>query len=335
MTSTKSSLVRIVAANALALVVFAIVAGVILEVFCRVRLDDGMRFEFEMWRYAREVKESRPDPRLPFVHRPHGRARVMGAEVVTNSIGLRADREIAAPKDPSTTRILMLGDSVTFGFGVAQHETTSAQLESLLNGSGRRVEVLNAGVGNYNTAMQVEAYLQRQRSLGPDLVVLNFFVNDAEPTPVPRGNFLTRSSLAAVYFNNRVDSVARWSNGAPGWEQYYSDLFKDDAPGWQAAKQSITALEQACDEDGRRLAIVNYPDLHQTNPYPLTAITDRVQQLASELGLPFLDLTPEVTGQNQAALLWVNGGDPHPNAATHEKYARRIAEWLKQGTLLK
>jgi lysophospholipase L1-like esterase len=80
---------------------------------------------------------------------------------------------------------------------------------------------------------------------------------------------------------------------------------------------------------------VNYPDLHQTNPYPLTAITDRVQQLASELGLPFLDLTPEVTGQNQAALLWVNGGDPHPNAATHEKYARRIAEWLKQGTLLK
>ena len=333
-TPARSSLLRILGANAIALVVFAIVAGVILEVFCRTVLDDGMRFEFEMWRYAREVKESRPDPRLPFVHRANGRARVMGAEVVTNSQGLRADRDVSMQKDPAATRILMLGDSVTFGFGVEQHETTSAQLESHLNAAGRRVEVLNAGVGNYNTSMQVESYLSERRQLNPDLVILNFFVNDAEPTPVPRGNFLTRSSMAAVYFNNRVDSVARWTNGAPGWEKYYSDLYREDAPGWQQAKQAIQSLQRSCAEDGRRLAIVNYPDLHQTNPYPLTVITDRIRQVATALSLPFLDLTPEVTQQNQAALLWVNGGDPHPNAATHAKYAARIAAWLAQGTLL-
>ncbi|HEX6163661.1 MAG TPA: SGNH/GDSL hydrolase family protein [Vicinamibacterales bacterium] len=330
----KPPLLRILAANAIALVVFAIVAGIILEVFCRTVIDDGMRFEFEMWRYAREVKISRPDPRLPFVHRPGARARVMGAEVVTNSLGLREEREIDLNPDPAVTRILMLGDSVTFGFGVEQHETTSAQLEAQLAAAGRRVEVLNAGVGNYNTAMEVEAYLTERRGLKPDLVVLNFFVNDAEPTPVPRGNILTRSSLAAVYFNNRVDSVARWTNGAPGWEQYYTDLFNESAPGWQQARQAIQALHRSCTEDGRRLAIVNYPDLHQTNPYPLTVITDRIRQVAATLGVPFLDLTPEVTQQSDAALLWVNGGDPHPNAATHAKYARRIAEWLRQGPLL-
>lgn len=328
-------LARLIAANTLALLVFALAGGVILEVFCRTVVDDGARFEFEMWRYAKELKVAGPDPALPFVHRPNGRAHIMGADVAINSLGLRDERAVALRKDPATTRIMMLGDSVTFGFGVAQHETTPAQLESRLNANagGRRFEVLNAGVGNYNTSMQVAAYLTNGRALGPDLVVLNFFVNDAEPTPVPRGNWLTRSSLAAVYVTNRVDSVARWINGAPGWQQYYAGLFDEDQPGWQHTQAAIAALKLACDEDRRPLVIVNYPDLHQTKPYPLDAITRRVQEVAARLAVPFLDLTPDVTDEDEASLLWVNGGDPHPNGRTHAKYARRIAEWLTRVVL--
>jgi lysophospholipase L1-like esterase len=334
-TPTSTPLLRILTLNAIALVVFALIGGAILEVFCRTVLDDGMRFEFEMWRYARELKVAQPDPQLPFVHRPNGRARVMGADVALNGRGLRADHETADRKAPGSMRIMMLGDSVTFGFGVGQDESTSARLEGLLNADGgtTRYEVLNAGVGNYNTVMEVANYLQHGRSLAPDLVVLNFFVNDAETTPVPKGNVLTRSSLAAVYFNNRVDSVARWTNGAPGWQQYYSDLFNDDAPGWQAAQQAIAALKRACDEDGRPLVIVNYPDLHQTQPYPLGRITTRIQRVAESLPARFLDLTPIVEEQHDAALTWVNGGDPHPNAATHALYARRIADWLRSDVL--
>jgi lysophospholipase L1-like esterase len=322
-------IVRVLAFNAVALIVFGLLGGMILEVFCRTVVDDGGRFEFEMWRYAKELKVASADPELPFVHRPHGRARIMGAAVAINAAGLRDDREIA-PRDPSTRRIMMLGDSVTFGFGVAQQETTASQLEALLNASanGSRFDVLNAGVGNYNTAMEVAAYLKTGRALEPDIVLLNFFVNDAEPTPVPRGNILTRRSLAAVYFNNRVDSVARWSNGAPGWQDYYAGLFAETQPGWQKAQAAIAALKQACDRDGRALAIINYPDLHQTKPYPLGAITDSVRRVAERHALPFLDLTPDVTEQHDASLLWVNGGDPHPNGATNARYARRIADWL-------
>jgi lysophospholipase L1-like esterase len=316
-------------------VVFAALGGVILEVFCRTVLDDGGRFEFEMWRYAKELKVPHQDAELPFSHRPSGRAHVMGSDVAINGIGLRDDREIGSAKPRDTTRILMLGDSVTFGFGVGQNETTAAQLERLL-AAGRpeqRFEVLNAGVGNYNTAMQVAAYLRTWQSLEPDLVLLNFFVNDAETTPIPRGNFLTRHSLAAVYVNNRYDAFARFTNDAPGWQEYYERLFDEQQPGWQKAQAAIAALKSACDTDGRQLAIVNYPDLHQTRPYPLGAVTARVQSVANRLSIPFLDLTPEVTGEGNAALLWVNGGDPHPNAATHGRYARRIADWIVKDLL--
>ncbi|MBY0493516.1 MAG: SGNH/GDSL hydrolase family protein [Cyanobacteria bacterium] len=293
-------------------------------------IDDGGRFEFEMWRYAKALKQPRADAELPFSHRPNGRAHIMGADVAINSLGLRDDREISPEKAAGTTRILMLGDSVTFGFGVAGSETTAQQLEALLKSErpAARIEVLNAGVGNYNTSMEVAAYFQFWRALAPDIVLLNFFVNDAEPTPVPRGNLLTRYSLAAVYFGSRVDAVSRMTNGAPGWQDYYGGLFDDQQPGWQKAKAAIAALKAACDSDQRPLAIVNYPDLHQTRPYPLTAITTKVSQLADGLSIPFLDLTPEVTDQENAALLWVNGGDPHPNGATNTRYARRIATWL-------
>jgi lysophospholipase L1-like esterase len=291
-------------------------------------VDDGARFEFEMWRYANELKRPSDAVDLPFTHRPNGRARIMGVEVVTNSRGLREDREIAVPKPAGTTRILMLGDSVTFGFGVAQNDTTARRVEGLLNEKGPgRFEVINAGVGNYNTAMQVAAYLQHQQSLSPDVVILNFFVNDAEPTPTAGGNLLTRYSMAAVYFTSRLDSVSRWANGAPGWQQYYAGLYDAGQPGWQLAKAAIDALQKACAANGVRLAIVNYPDLHQTTPYPLAVITARIKEVAAAHALPFLDLTPEVVGED-APSLWVNAGDPHPNGHTTRKYAQRIATWL-------
>ena len=40
-----------------------------------------------------------------------------GVPVKINSLGLRDDREYALPKRPSTVRVLVLGDSVTFGHG--------------------------------------------------------------------------------------------------------------------------------------------------------------------------------------------------------------------------
>lgn len=333
MSVVRSSLARLLAANLIALAVFAVCGGVILEIFCRVVVDDGARFDFEMWRYARALKVATPDRDLPFVHRPNAAASIMGVDVRTNSIGLRESRELAIPKPAATLRILMLGDSVTFGFGVAENDTVTRRVEALLNVSGRlRVEAINAGVGNYNTVMEVAAYLKTGRTLTPDVVVLNFFVNDAEATPRPHGNPLSRHSLAAVYFSSQLDTFLRWVNGAPGWREYYAGLFEDSQPGWQHAQAAIAALAEACAADGRRLAIVDYPDLHQTDPYPLQVVTDRVKAVAGRHGLPFLDLTPEISGE-QATSLWVNAGDPHPNGYTTAKYAKRIANWLEREIL--
>ena len=74
-----------------------------------------------------------------------------------NSDGFR-DRRYARPKPTSVFRVLVLGDSITFGYGVEQAESYPKLLESELAEVARSVpvEVLNLGVGGYNPYNELE-----------------------------------------------------------------------------------------------------------------------------------------------------------------------------------
>lgn len=95
-----------------------------------------------------------------------------------NSFGFR-DKKRSLEKPPNTFRILMLGDSFTEGWGVAQNKTFSWLLESKLNSLNKgHFEVLNMGVASYSPILE---YLQLKYiglKFNPDLVVLNFDYTD-------------------------------------------------------------------------------------------------------------------------------------------------------------
>ena len=100
------------------------------------------------------------------------------ATLHVNSLGLRGP-EIATEKDAGVYRILMLGDSMTMGEGVADDQTFSVLLErSLTDALGRRVQVLNAGVDSYTPLLAYLALRTRLIDLKPDAVVLNFDMSD-------------------------------------------------------------------------------------------------------------------------------------------------------------
>jgi lysophospholipase L1-like esterase len=93
-----------------------------------------------------------------------------------NSMGLR-DREIPLKKGKDELRILSMGDSWTFGQGVALEETFSKQLEEMLSARlpGRKITVINAGIQGYSYMQGY--FLLRETSLkyGPDLLLINSF----------------------------------------------------------------------------------------------------------------------------------------------------------------
>ena len=79
---------------------------------------------------------------------PDARIRLPGSQPVQYQINSDGYRGPLAPlaKDPKTSRVLVIGDSVAFGYGVADQDSFPRQLENL----GSQREVLNFGVGGYN-----------------------------------------------------------------------------------------------------------------------------------------------------------------------------------------
>jgi hypothetical protein len=95
-------------------------------------------------------------------------------DVRTNSLGIRADREHAVERDARLARVVLVGDSFTWGETVRNEECLAAVLEGLLPGA----EVLNLGVHGYGTDQQLLYLRALGLSLAPDLVVLGFFDED-------------------------------------------------------------------------------------------------------------------------------------------------------------
>jgi lysophospholipase L1-like esterase len=288
-----------------------------IELAVRLIVDDGMQFDLEMWKYARDLKQVASDPQVGHVHRPGSQAHLMGVDVAINTKGLR-DREIGYARAPGTLRILMLGDSFTEGWGVALDDTFAKRIERLFAQRGVAAEVINAGVGNYNTVMEVASFFDEGRKYEPDIIVLNFTFNDAEPVPahdVPHP--LLQFCEACVYLFGRADTILRETSVRPEWKDYYLGLYGGgSSAGWGDAKASIARLAAYAKANNIELLIASLPELHELKPYPLQAITTLVQDAAKENGVDFVDVLPALQNEPPQSL-WAAPSDPHPNARAH------------------
>jgi len=107
--------------------------------------------------------------------------RVFGADVRTNELGFRDQRASVPPKQPGEFRIVVLGDSFTFGPGVEYDHLYTSLLEARLRRMHPEVRVINLAVEGYNI-IQYEAVLEEVGlALQPDMVLVGMFpVNDFE-----------------------------------------------------------------------------------------------------------------------------------------------------------
>ena len=103
-----------------------------------------------------------------------------GVPAHTNSLGFRDTREYQLAKAPDTFRVLVLGDSVTFGHGALNETSYPYLLEQRLREWRPAVkwEVWNLGIPGYNTAQELAYLNQIGDRYAPDLVIVGFFLND-------------------------------------------------------------------------------------------------------------------------------------------------------------
>ena len=91
----------------------------------------------------------------------------------TNNLGLRMENEVSLIK--TKKRVLLLGDSFTFGAYLNEKDTYYYKLQKYL---GEDYEVINMGIIGYGSDQEILNYLYEGAKLQPDIVVVNIFGND-------------------------------------------------------------------------------------------------------------------------------------------------------------
>jgi len=94
--------------------------------------------------------------------------------ITSNTQGWRALRDYSYERSAGVTRIVVLGDSFTFGERARDEEVWTVQLEQQLD----HTEVFNLGVHGYGTDQQLRVLEEEGIRYHPDVVVLGFFVED-------------------------------------------------------------------------------------------------------------------------------------------------------------
>jgi len=114
------------------------------------------------------------DPTRGWGLRP-GRWTFGSATVSANSRGIRGRVEYSPGRRPGLRRVVVVGDSFTFGEGVGDDETYPAQLQARL---GPGIEVINLGVHGYGHDQMLIHLREEGLRYQPDLVVLGYYADD-------------------------------------------------------------------------------------------------------------------------------------------------------------
>ncbi len=267
-----------------------------------------------------------------------------------NALGLR-DLDYESPKPPDHQRVLLLGDSFTFGSGVFDDERVFPEIvERMLNEREhppgvRRIDVLNGGIHGSLTKDWLILYRRIEKPYEPDVVVSVFFLRDGTMTgSVPaffdpiRKTIVARNRASWPYrisyaFRMIRDHFDRRQISEAYTQEFQKAYFgeKSETAEWQRAQRHLLRLRDLASERGAVFGLVVFPVLVdlRADDYPFQRICDEVTRFAIEHDIPVLDLLPAFRGQVSPDL-WVSPVDQHPNSEGHRIAAEALLPFVSR-----
>ena len=257
-----------------------------------------------------------------------------------NSHGTRGP-EFQMEKPAGTVRILSLGDSRTFGWGLRDEETYSRQLERLLQGhagAGRTVEIINAGVNAWSYS-QMQVYF---RDVGlrfrPDFVILadaNLWTQFSEQNSpefvdqilrrVRLKNFLRRFALYHFFIEVQLQNAIqrhrlKFIPVDPKQDQLFKEQQQEDPD--KLFREEIQRLCLIAKTNGVTPLLLYLPTTGDLGPTNQSNVLRVKREVANEIGVPLVDLTPDLMPQGKA--LYLDADPVHLNAQGNSIVAERL-----------
>lgn len=263
---------------------------------------------FERFRWQRDgnsiVHVKSTNSRLVYELRPNAR---ISDTIQINAAGFR-DAEFSEEKPDGVYRIVVLGDSIIFGWLQKQEEIFTELLEQQLNAKavpGQRFEVYNMGVGGYNAAQELELLRSKVLAYNPDLVLVGYCSND-----------------------NQVGyDAGLWRQFTKTWSRTY-DFAKLRWIQWREARETKSLVERSYEvmaaiaqEHSVPITVVVFPD--KTDVDGSRAMAQMA--LCERLGLDAVNLHPAFQSAGMDTVL---ADMIHPTTAGHALAAKVTLEHL-------
>ena len=285
--------------NILLLFIVLLVGFVVLEIIVRVFWNEpGYAYPPELfipdnntgYKYAPNFVGS-------FVSTSYG-----NVPIVINSKGLR-DREYTYEKPKGVTRIVALGDSVSFGAGVPMEKTYWWLYEE--NSS---IEVVNGGVNGYEFDQEVAWYKKEGYKYDPDVVVVSVVLNDPRPVNAsllmeqkfgtqPRSTVLQQEAskvCKTCKFVYRTYDSWRTTHGRSYNDIYFEQIYalwQGDA--WTRYEKEVLDLNKELKKDHKKLVLVVFPYTQQfVNAENVGRTPQEQLQSLKAKGITVIDMQP-------------------------------------------
>ncbi len=244
-----------------------------------------------------EASVDRFDPELGWAPRENYRSE----DVNVNSRGARGLREDPDVAPAGTKRIVIIGDSFSFGEGVADADTYPRILESMLE----NVRVINLGVLGFGTDQQLLRMKRSAFEYNPDLIILGFFGPNSDRNVLsfrdaPKPMFkLADEGLELV--NSPVpgpeiewDFELPWLRSASWLGTLMGQVIDRTrfAPKWEVTRRILTNIHDACQENGVPLMVAFYPKKHLSFVKTPTDTETVVGRWADERSVHFFSVRP-------------------------------------------
>jgi lysophospholipase L1-like esterase len=287
-----------------------------------------------------------PDPKLYWRLKPNQDCytKIGHKPVHINAQGTRGP-EFQTEKPSGTLRILSLGDSITFGWGLTDDETYSRCLERILQqrvGPGRTVEVINAGVNAWSYPQMFVYFRDFGLRYHPDFVVVgeaNLWTQFSEKNSPE----FVRQFMQRVRLKNFLRRFAIYHFVVEVQLQEFYQRERTKFIPVDPKQDALFKAEQQSDPDAVfRDAIENLCRVAQTNQVrPVLLFLPSVDQLTAtgrvnrlelkraasvKFGVPLVDMTADLKPQGKA--LYLDADPVHLNAQGNAMVADRLFETI-------
>jgi hypothetical protein len=319
----------------------------------RAHIQNGMALD-EAIRTAPEITPGSEVPMRAFLQlcanerivyelRPDVSARFLGQPFTINAAGLRGPSH-PVEKPAGTSRIVGIGDSYLYGWGLPDGQDCLSQLVALLgrNFPSQRWEGINTGVPGYTTVQEIETLAAKGLAYDPDIVLLAMVSNDLrlpkfldESDPFDFGRSFLLQALAGADEDtgpgpDKIDAFFLPSDEISQGEDH------GRSARWEAFTAGLDRLKAMAQRDDFEVVVA------YLTPRPRKWKADALK-LCADMGFHVVDVgvTYQAYAQERGvtdiadAGLTIGADDPHPSALANAIAAREILTLLEGAGALK